>query len=175
MEKTLSITEGFLFIFSGICTLIEVFCELRDGDINDKYEPLPMCIVYIVYIALITACFICQIVFLFRIKKYNLAGYNCSDSITNEFIRKGTENNSKQILYASINFYLDIFQGAINCIAILIGLVLIIFDKLKNRKNEEKEIEEENQEKDNEESDMNINSDSNYPEIPLNKYYPSPY
>jgi hypothetical protein len=28
MEKTLNITEGFLFIFSGICTLIEVFCEL---------------------------------------------------------------------------------------------------------------------------------------------------
>ena len=134
-----------------------------------------MCIVYIVYIAFITASFICQIVFLFRIKEYNLAGYNCSDSITNEFIRKGTEDNSKQILYASINFYLDIFQGAINCIAILIGLVLIIFDKLKNRKNEEKESEEENQDKDNEESDMNINSDSNYPEIPLNKYYPSPY
>ena len=36
-----------------------------------------------------------------RIKKYDVTGYDCSDSITNELIKKGIEDNSKQIKYIS--------------------------------------------------------------------------
>ena len=62
------------------------------------------CIFYCIYMAMFISCFICQIVFFYRIKKYNITGYNCSDSMTNELIRKGTEDNEKQILYITINF-----------------------------------------------------------------------
>ena len=71
-------------------------------------------------------CFICHIVYLYRIEKSNIAGYNCSDSITNELIRKGTEDNSKMIIYIKINLYLDLFQIALNCLVILIGLCLMV-------------------------------------------------
>ena len=56
------------------------------------------------------SCFICQIVFFYRIKKYNITGYNCSDSITNELIRKGTADNEKQILYITIKHELIVFN-----------------------------------------------------------------
>ena len=124
---------------------------------------------------MLTSCFICQIVFIYRIKKYNITGYNCSDSITNELISKGTKDNNKQILYITINFYLDVFQILINYITLLIGLIIALNDKLnkKHSKLKEKEDEEEqSQDKYDEIIDFKDNSKTNYPDIPLNTNYP---
>ena len=88
-----------------------------------------LCKLYIGYLVAFIPFFICQIVYFCRIKIYDVTGYNCSDSITNELIRKGTENNYKQILYITIYFYLNIFQAGINCLTVLIGLCLTGIDK----------------------------------------------
>ena len=119
-------------------------------------------------------CFICHIVYLYRIEKSNIAGYNCSDSITNELIRKGTEDNSKIIIYIKINLYLDVFQITLNCLVILIGLCLMVYDKLKGNYDEKLKEVDQSQDECNEKNDTNQNSDENNLEIPINSInYPS--
>ena len=119
-------------------------------------------------------CFICHIVYLYRIEKSNIAGYNCSDSITNELIRKGTEDNSKIIIYIKINLYLDVFQIALNCLVILIGLCFMVYDKLKGNYDEKLKEVDQSQDECNEKNDTNQNSDENNLEIPINSInYPS--
>ena len=119
-------------------------------------------------------CFICHIVYLYRIEKSNIAGYNCSDSITNELIRKGTEDNSKMIIYIKINLYLDVFQITLNCLVILIGLCLMVYDKLKGNYDEKLKELDQSQDECNEKNDTNQNSDENNLEIPINSInYPS--
>ena len=119
-------------------------------------------------------CFICHIVYLYRIEKSNIAGYNCSDSITNELIRKGTEDNSKMIIYIKINLYLDVFQIALNCLVILIGLCLMVYDKLKGNYDEKLKEVDQSQDECNEKNDTNQNSEENNLEIPINSInYPS--
>ena len=119
-------------------------------------------------------CFICHIVYLYRIEKSNIAGYNCSDSITNELIRKGTEDNSKMIIYIKINLYLDVFQITLNCLVILIGLCLMVYDKLKGNYDEKLKEVDQSQDECNEKNDTNQNSDENNLEIPINSInYPS--
>ena len=113
-------------------------------------------------------CFICHIVYLYRIEKSNIAGYNCSDSITNELIRKGTEDNSKMIIYIKINIFLDVFQIAFNCFVILIGLCLMVYDKLKGNYDEKLKEVDQSQDECNEKNDTNQNSEENNLEIPIN-------
>ena len=139
--------------------------------VEDEFFGKISCILFSIYIGMLTSCFICNIVFFYRIKKYNISGYDCSDSITNELIRKGTEDNYKQILYISINFYLDIFQIVFNCLAMLIGLILMIIYKLNAKHYELKELEKSNKVKTNDKSE---NFEQNYPDIPLNTFYPDP-
>ena len=117
---------------------------------------------------MIIPCFICHIVYLYRIEKSNIAGYNCSDSITNELIRKGTEDNSKMIIYIKINLYLDVFQIALNCLVILIGLCLMVYDKLKGNYDEKLKEVDQSQDECNEKNDTNQNSEENNLEIPIN-------
>ena len=83
----------------------------------------------------IYSCFICQIVFFCRIKYNDVSDYNCSDPITNELIRIGSEANDKQFLYFTINFYLDVFLAGVNCLDILIVFASIIFGFEKCCKN----------------------------------------
>ena len=119
-------------------------------------------------------CFICHIVYLYRIEKSNIAGYNCSDSITNELIRKGTEDNSEMIIYIKINIFLDVFQIALNCFVILIGLCLMVYDKLKGNYDEKLKEVDQSQDECNEKNDTNQNSEENNLEIPINSInYPS--
>ena len=120
---------------------------------------------------MIIAYFICQIVFFYRIKKYNITNYDCSDSITNELIRKGIEDDSKQIKYITINICLDIFQVVINILGVIAGFILTFIDKSKE-KQWIKEREKQREDKVKKKRDVNKNSKQNYSEIPLNTYYP---
>ena len=130
--------------------------------------------------AMLTSCFICHIVFFHRMKKYDVTGYNCSDAITNELIRKRTERNNKSILYVTIGFYLDLFQVVINCLTLLIGLVLMLIDIFCKEYFEQKKRERLHREKiydiykSTKKSDFYKNCEINNPEIPLNTSYPTP-
>ena len=166
--------EGFFYGLSGFGVFV-VFSAIfyqKKVSLEDEDSYFIPCLFYCIYMAMFIPCFIFQIVFFYRIKKYNITEYNCSDAITNELIRKGTEDNAKQITRITINFYIDVFQASISCLAILIGLVLMGIDKLKNKSNEQKEGEKQSQDKDNGKSDINKNSEPSNPEIPLNTYYP---
>ena len=52
--------------------------------------------------------------------KSDYSNYNCSDSITNEIIKKGNENNNKLMKYNIIAFSTDLIFIAGNLIAFLI-------------------------------------------------------
>ena len=83
---------------------------------------------------------ICNIIFLIGIKKNDLF-YNCSDEITNEFLKNEKNNTKKTIIYGVINLILDI-------IAIIIFIIIYlkkfnIFEKLK-KKSFSKNFENEN-------------------------------
>ena len=173
-EKTLTYVEGFFFTLIGLIFFIVYILLIRwkKFDPEDETKIIMNFVFYCIYMGMLISCFICQIVFFYRIKKYNLAGYDCSDSITNELIKKGTEENAKQIIYITVNFYLNVFHVAINCIIVLVGLVLMGIDKLNWNSDEQEENKEQSEDKDNEKSDINQNSEQNNPEIPLNTYYP---
>ena len=137
---------------------------------------------------MIISCFICHIVFFYRIKKYDVTGYDCSDSITNELIRKETKDNYKQILYFTINFYLDVFQVGINCLVLLIGFVIPItvilcgefcteikYRILDSSNKSIKKIDVNKNCETNCETYSEINCETNNPEIPLNTCKPTPW
>ena len=177
-ESTLLLVEGFLHSISGLIAFIGILCVLcRNTDKEDFKEmvhPGVMCIFYCMYMVMFIPCFVLQIIFFSRIKKYDLYLYNCSDSTTNESIRKGAGDDYKQYIYCAINFFLDLFLATTNFLAILIGLILMKNDKLKEKSNKQKESKEQCQDKSIEKSDINHDYEINNPEIPLNNYYPDP-
>ena len=59
--------------------------------------------------------------------KNDHSDFNCSDSITNEIIRIGNDNNKKVFIYNMISFYTDAIFIFANLIGFIIGLIL---DKL---------------------------------------------
>ena len=74
-EIYLIVWEGYLFFFffgSFFIYIMVVICE--------KKEDMPgfICVCYCIYLALIISCLICHIVFLPRITKYDISGYDCS-------------------------------------------------------------------------------------------------
>ena len=120
-EKALLLSEGFLLAISTLIGFILMICG------GGEFECAVM-VCYCICMGIVIPCFICNIVFFYRLKKYDVTGYNYSDSITNELIRKGTEDNDKQVLFVTINFYLDVFIVGINCLIILISFVLSLID-----------------------------------------------
>ena len=133
-----------------------------------KKEDMPgfNCVCYCIYLALIISCLISHIVFLPRITKYDISGYDCSDSITNEFIRKENEDNAKQVRYIQSNFYIDVFQIVANCVILIVGLVLNKTGGIKEE-DREKRIE---QYMDEIKRNKDIFENENDAEIPLNTY-----
>ena len=129
--KALLIAEGFIVLIAAVVEFIPLFfmhkCENDDPELS--------CIFYGIGLVPFIPCFICQIVFFCRIKYNDISDYNCSDSITNELIRIGSEANDKQFLYFTINFYLDVFLAGVNCLNILIVFASIIFGFEKCCKN----------------------------------------
>ena len=132
-ENYLLLAEGFILSFAGILIIIvELILVCCNNDYLWEDIIKLNCFGYCIYMAMIISCFICHIVFFYRLNKYDVTGYNCSDSITNELIRKGTEDNYKLILYVTINFYLDVFIVGINCLIILITLVFCLIKPCVN-------------------------------------------
>ena len=98
MKKNLLLAEGLIILIN---TLIIFILELVFRCCSNNEIKIPSgihCCFYTIYMGMIISCFICQIVFLIRIIKNDISDYNCSDSITNEVIRKETIYLLKQIL-----------------------------------------------------------------------------
>ena len=175
-EYYLLLVEGiFTVCFSSIYFLIETMRFCRKGYENDKdFIPEKVhCTLYSIYMGLLFSCFICHIVFYYRLTKNDLTGYNCSDVITNEILRIGFEGSNRNIYFIKVNYYLELVLVLGNVIMVLIisiweGIENCLLLKNLNSNEESKEKEE------NEEPDNNENSETNTAQIPLNKDYPSP-
>ena len=132
------------------------------------------CVIYLIYMGMFLSCFICHIVYFVRVSKNDISGYNCSDDITNEIIRKGIEDSTRNIMYIKVNFYLELALFVGNVLAVIIN---VIMDKCKGNS----VVENDKSEKSKINNDINEkaetkNNESN--EIPLVTYsiptYPTP-
>ena len=91
-----------------------------------------------IFIALLFPCFIGHAVFYRRLINNDLTGYNCSDSTTNEILKKGFEATRKNILLTKINFYLDLTVFLGNFFVIFIYKII---NSPRNDKSEKKDSE----------------------------------
>ncbi len=129
MERNLLLVEGFII---AIHTLTIFLLEIIFCGCLENYLRIPqcvLCIFYSIYIGFLISSIICQSVFLFRMIQNDVSDYNCSDSITNEIIRKETEFTKRNIIYTKINLFIDSIFLLGNCLAMIIGLILERFDK----------------------------------------------
>ena len=74
--------------------------------------------------AIFLSCFICHIVYFVRVSKNDISGYNCSDDITNEVIKKGIKDSTRNIIYIKVNFYLDLVLVLGNILEVIINIII---------------------------------------------------
>ena len=142
-ESYLLFIEGSIVLILGLEGIINEILEIKDK-ITYNYEgrKVSTCIIdsiiYLVFIALLFPCFIGHAVFYRRLINNDLTGYNCSDSTTNEILKKGFEATRKNILLTKINFYLDLTVFLGNFFVIFICKII---NSLRNDKSEKKDSE----------------------------------
>jgi len=176
-------SEYYLLLIEGILVaalslpflLIQIISCSSDDDIIPGWL---YCIFYSIFMAMLFCYFVCQSVFYSRVASNDLTGYNCSDDITNEIIKKGFEDSSRNILYITINFYLELCLFAGNWIAILVGYLMnnteaCLHDNSSNLDSQPKSYRTRN-ERNYGKTDINENPETKASEIPLNYYYPNP-
>ena len=84
---------GLFFIILESVLLCDDVYDSND-EVNDfikKCFYLIYCIFYSLFMTFLIICFICQTVFYIRVINNDMTGFNCSDPITNEIIRLGTD------------------------------------------------------------------------------------
>ena len=141
-------------------------------DMMKMFSETRNCIIYLIYIGLFLSCFICHTVFYIMAVKNDLTGYNCSDEITNEVIRKGFEDSTKNIINIKINYYLEIVLFVCNVFAIIISVIMdkkIRYKSDEDGKSKEKR-EEEEEEGEDVDDDMNEKSETKNTGVPLISY-----
>ena len=176
-------SEYYLLLIEGILVaalslpflLIQIISCSSDDDIIPGWL---YCIFYSIFMAMLFCCFVCQSVFYSRVANNDLTGYNCSDDITNEIIKNGFEDSSRNILYITINFYLELCLFAGNWIAILVGYLMnnteaCLHDNSSNLDSQPKSYRTRN-ERNYDKTGINENPETKASEIPLNTYYPNP-
>ena len=178
-EYYLLIIEGiFLALISLSFLITSVIIIAKYGNDGYLFPGWLNCILFSVFMAMLLCCLICHTVFYRRVTSNNLTGYDCSDPITNEIIRKLFAHSLNNILYIKINFFLDLGLFAGNCLVLLIGFIWEIIEKCLfpiNKNHDSKaETSQTKNEKSNEKSDMNINMETKASETPSNTYNPNP-
>jgi len=131
-DKLIQTMEGIIIsvvvIPFFLCLEIAFYCS-KLGMISQKVYFWA----YILYL-IIVGCFLaCHIIAYIKLKESDYSNYNCSDSIINEIIRKGNENNKKVMVYNKISFYIDAIIIAGNFLGFIIGLILDIIDKYSKK------------------------------------------
>ena len=167
--------EGVLFMMLMFITfLIERLpsCGSKE-EFEKKHSIFALILFHFFYSIILFPCFISHLVFFLRINKYNLVGYNCSDPITNEFIKKSSGVSDAQIIFVAINFYLDASQFGINFLSNIV-LVIILFCCNKKKEEVEPKNEEKNEDKYYESKDFKLYNEPNNSKTPLNTGYSEP-
>ena len=172
-DYLLLIIEGLLIVCIGVGFLAFAIIAVCSDDDDNEYYVFNI-VGYGLFTAMLIACFICQAVFYARVARYNLDGYNCSDALTNEIIKKGTENMKKSFVYIQVNFYLELILFVGNCVLTLLDLILKLCEDYLPQKVEEKPKPKVKKSSDFiEEVPSDIPENPN-PDVPLNTYYPNP-
>ena len=163
-ERLLLIIGG---IMSAVMAPIGIVIEIITACFNENFSVMGYSILYAAYIVFLLPIFISEAVFYSRIASNDVTGYNCSDKITNEIIRIGTETSTTNFKYIKISFYLEAAVFGATCFAALIAIVSeAIVKKIKKIKEESKKAEEKKKEN----TDINEKSETKADEIPLITY-----
>ena len=154
-DKKIQIVEGFVIAaFSLMFLLLRISVKI----VTQKVY----CLIYSLYIVAVGGALYYHTISYISIIKYNDINYNCSDSITNEIIKKGNEYNKKLLIINMLSFYIDSISIVGNLIGFIIGLIRHIIEKRSkdnnNKPNEYQSVD-------------NINSEGS--EAPYYANYPS--
>ena len=126
-DKTIQQAEGIV-VFLG-CFIFGIFefiycCE--------KYRIVPPKVhfaFFIIYTVAICGFFSYHVVSYVNMLKSDYSYYNCSDSITNEIIKIGNENNKNIAIYNKIATFTDASIIGVHIIVLLIGFIWDRIDK----------------------------------------------
>jgi membrane protein YdbS with pleckstrin-like domain len=135
--KTLLLCE-FIILLVILFILLMLKLKMKEQNVKIFYVFSIICLLY--YVSII----ICFIIFLVGIKKNDLF-YDCSDDITNEYLKEENNNTKKSIKIVAINLVLDI-------VAIILFLIMYFYILKKNKwsfKNYEYKENKENKENNN--------------------------
>ena len=125
----IQIIEGIAFFsFRGAFIILEIVSCFTEFKIVNKTFYF---ISYILYIIALGGSLASHIIAYNKMIENDYSNYNCSDSITNEIIKKGNENNKKAMKYAKISLYTDMIMAVGNFIVFVIGLIWHFIDKYK--------------------------------------------
>ena len=128
-DRMIQIIEGIAFFsFSGAFIILEIISCFTEFKIVNKTFYF---ISYILYIIALGGSLASHIIAYNKMIENDYSNYNCSDSITNEIIKKGNENNKKAMKYAKISLYTDMIMAVGNFIVFFIGLIWHFIDKYK--------------------------------------------
>ena len=128
IDKLIQIILGILTASCcGFFIIFEIISCCEDLRLSLKVY----CSIFIIYIVLVTGSFSYHVFSYIKMVKSDYSYYNCSDSITNEIIKKGNENNKKIIKYNMITTFNDGIIIVGNLIALLI---ILIWDRINKCK-----------------------------------------
>ncbi len=128
-DKIIEIVQGFIM---AIACLVFFFVECKSlGDNETTIPGGAYCWIYLSYIIMSLGFLIAKIVAFVRAKKFGGEDdYNCSDSITNELIKVGNENNRKAFTYSKICLFGEVSLLGINFLVFIVGLIIYLFDNI---------------------------------------------
>ena len=132
-DKIIEIVQGF--IMAGGCFVFFIMEIIACKSYKDDPMP-PSCYfcLYMAYIIISCGFLISKIIAYVRAKNYGGSeDYNCSDSITNELIRKGNENNKNLFYYNKVCLFSEVAILSVNFLVIILGLLCYIFKYLVER------------------------------------------
>ena len=145
-DKIIQILQGFLIASITLPFMLMniIGCE-RHNDNKISFQSKLLFWFYISYIG-ISCCFLIPKILAFlRMRENGYSDdYNCSDSITNEVIRVGSEKGKKIFIYNKISLFSDVTILACNFIVVLVGLLWNIIDKKINSNKPYDEQKEQN-------------------------------
>ena len=125
MEKNCLLAESIVFF------IVIIFFLLIIKEVDRNVEEVVSKFI-ILFLITDIPFIICHSVFLVGIIN-NDSTYECSDKITNEYLRKETTYTKKSITYTAVNLGFDVFYIAINILGLLIALINRICEKIEDR------------------------------------------
>ena len=145
-DKIIQVLQGFLMASITLPFMIMQFVACARGD--DEKEPVLSNILfwfYVPYIGISCGFLIPKILAFLRMKENGYSDdYNCSDSITNEVIRLGSEKIKKLFIYNKICLFSDVTILGCHFLVVIVGLLWDIIAKKINSNKSYSEPKEQN-------------------------------